>query len=109
MVEDRPAFMMNLRFPIGAVTDASLTIQGDNVADIAAKTIQAMTAFKDNIAQATAARSRSNSNGHGPQDTGETRTCSLHGSQMAKKQPKNGGGAAWWSHRDGNGWCKGKE
>ena len=96
MVEDRPAFMMNLRFPIGAVTDASLTIQ-------------AMTAFKDNIAQATAARSRSNSNGHGPQDTGETRTCSLHGSQMAKKQPKNGGGAAWWSHRDGNGWCKGKE
>ena len=64
MVSDpRPAFMMNLRFPIGAVTDASLTIQGDNVADIAMKTIEAMTAFQDNIAQATAARHHTNGNG----------------------------------------------
>ena len=107
MIEDNPDFMMNLRFPIGVVTDASLTIRGNTVDDIQTKTMQAMERFASNINAARAARlplisgSRDATNG-----THESRQCTAHGVAMSFRTPKSGG-SGWYSHREGNGWCKG--
>lgn len=90
------AFSLTLRGTLGG-HEALLTARGSTYAEFAAN-VTAVRGLLDPVPTSTAVSPVI------PPPTPEG-WCMLHGVQMKRQQNERG---SWWSHTDGEGWCRGK-
>ena len=94
------AFSLCLKGRLGG-QDAQLTIRGATYEEFAAN-VAAVRGLLDPVASPAAARQPT---APAASPEAEGRHCALHGVPMTQQSNARG---TWWSHKHGDGWCKGK-
>ena len=94
--------------------DCMLTLRGESGGDLLPKTQAAIAWLQEHGAQPTRLPSGTIANGNGqpaaaptlPDGSPDPAWCSIHGIAMTRREKD---GQVWYSHKDGDGWCRGKD